>query len=211
MAKTSLLLRRRTDNEPVDSLDLSTNCCSNSRCRHNRNTVALSGITSSSPICGLESCTDGRFVDADKSPNVEDDADDDKGSKGFNSDVGRALRSDGNILKLGEVSSDVIIQSALLLLGDGFHSESRAGVIPKSEDGREGRADPPRGGGCSRTGGGGGRKRGSVKTPSSGGREEKSVSDSRKPNPAILPPPPLPLRVPLVPLQRLSASKSALD
>jgi hypothetical protein len=84
------------------------------------------------PNCGLESCTDGRFVDEDKSPNVEDDTDDDKGSNGFNSDVGRALRSDGNILKLGEVSSDVIMQSALplLLLGDGFHSESRAGVIP---------------------------------------------------------------------------------
>jgi hypothetical protein len=45
--------------------------------------------------------------------------------------VGRALRSDGNILNPGEVSSDVMQSAlALLLLGDGFHSKSRAGVIP---------------------------------------------------------------------------------
>ena len=83
----------------------------------------------SSPGCTPESCPEGRLVGADKSPSVADGPDDANGSNGFIRDVGRALRSDGNILKLGEVSSDVM-QSALVLLGDGFHSKSRAGVIP---------------------------------------------------------------------------------
>lgn len=54
------------------------------------------------------------------------------GSSGFNNEVGRALRNKGNRLHVvGDASNDVIIQSEqLLLLGDGFHSKSRAGTIP---------------------------------------------------------------------------------
>lgn len=123
-----------------------------------------------------ESWPEEGFADVAKSPNVPGASQGAEGSIGFNSEVGRALRSNGNRLQdVGDESSDVIIQSEqLLLLGDGFHSKSRAGMIPvrrfyviqskiisksnrkmkekndhlpKREDGREGRDDPPRGGG----------------------------------------------------------------
>lgn len=56
---------------------------------------------------------------------ADEDKPGDERTRGFNREVGRALRSDGN-----RFNGDSIKPSSWFVLHVGFHSKSRAGVIP---------------------------------------------------------------------------------